>query len=102
MGLCDVGDSCLLFLEDLAFDATTGLATVYRAYRHGDCEVRMTPSIRFGEPIVGGSGYSAQALWDAYRTEGSIRAASEVYGVTEVEVDTACRYFDFILTKNAV
>lgn len=89
------------FLEDLAFDSTTGLATVYRAFRHDDCEIRLDPNIRFGEPIVANCGYSAQALWDAYRTEGSIKAAAKAFGVTESEVDVACRYFDFILTKNA-
>ena len=51
--------------------------------------------------MISECGYSAQALWDAYRSEGGIENAAKVYGVKEGEVETACRYFDQILQKTA-
>ena len=88
-----------LYLEELSFDAE-GLATRYCAYSWKDYEITMDPHVRFGEPLVSSCGYSAQALFDAYVSEGGFEAAAEAYGVQQDEVRLACKYFD-ILDKSA-
>jgi uncharacterized protein (DUF433 family) len=54
--------------------------------------VMMNPRVHLGEPIVLPSGYSAQTLWEALKTEGSVKDVAEAYGVHHEEVTLA---FDF-------
>jgi uncharacterized protein (DUF433 family) len=89
-----------LFVDDIGFDPE-GFAAWYKAFEHKSYTIKMDPKLRFGEPMIAECGYSAQALWDAYRSEGGIENAAKVYGVKEGEVETACRYFDQILQKTA-
>ncbi|MHB1421906.1 MAG: hypothetical protein ACYC3I_01670 [Gemmataceae bacterium] len=86
-----------LYIEDLGFNPE-GLADAYRAFVWGDYEVKMNPHVRFGEPLVTSCGYGARALWEAVQAEGSFEAAAKAYGVKTEEVETACRYFDHILS----
>ena len=88
------------FLEDVGFDGS-GLASWYRPFMHHEYEVKMDPHLRFGEPLIPSCGYSAQALWDAYRFEGGIKAAAKAYGVKEGEVETAVLYFEQITPRQA-
>lgn len=88
------------FMDDIGFDAT-GLAEIWKPFRYKNCEVRIDPKIHFGEPMLPSCGYSAQALWDAYVHEGGIQPAAKAYGVAEADVETAWRYFDYILPKSA-
>jgi uncharacterized protein (DUF433 family) len=84
-----------LYMRDLGF-SEKGLANIYQAYSWGEWAVDMNPKLRFGEPLVRSCGYSARALWEAFKAEGSFEAAAEAYGVKPGEVEAACRYFDHI------
>jgi uncharacterized protein (DUF433 family) len=84
-----------LYMRDLVFD-TSGLASEYLAYDWRGNRIVMNPHRRFGEPLVTSCGYSAKALWDAFRAEGSIEATAKAYGVKPEEVEAACRYFDWL------
>jgi uncharacterized protein (DUF433 family) len=89
-----------LYLKDLTFGAN-GLATAYKAYSWDSLDVSMNPRRRFGEPLVESSGYTAQALLQAFRTEGSFEAAAQAYGVDPRQVELAYRYYDYLQGKTA-
>ena len=89
-----------LYMKDVGFDPT-GLAALYTAFEYQNCVIRMDPRLRFGEPLLPSCGYSAQTLWEASISEGSITNAAKVYQVKEDEVETACRYIDLISPKTA-
>ena len=86
-----------MFLDDLKFDPTSGLASRYSPMSQGGASIVLDPRRRFGEPIVDPGGYTAETLWDATNIEGGIEAAAEAYGVTIDEVRLANRYFDTLL-----
>jgi uncharacterized protein (DUF433 family) len=88
------------YMIDLTFN-TQGLASAYRPFKWGNLEIKMDPKIRFGEPLVSTCGYSARALWEAFKSEGSLEAAAEAYGVKTEEVEAGCRYFDHVLGSSA-
>lgn len=81
------------YMKDLDYDAD-GLAVLYRAFTFGDQEIVLNPKVRFGAPIVTGVGYSAETLWRAAVTEGSIEKAAELYEVPVAAVEAAYRYWD--------
>ncbi len=83
------------YMIDLTFDPQ-GVARKYRAFAWRDYNIEMDPAVRFGEPIVKPSGYTARALWEAVQSEGSMRNAAEAYGVSDDEVQTAWRYYDHL------
>lgn len=87
-----------MFLSDLSFDPVTQLATQYRPMQEDGRYVLLDPHRRFGEPLIQPGGYTAEALWHATNTEGSMEAAAEAYGVTVAEVRLANRYYDSLLT----
>jgi uncharacterized protein (DUF433 family) len=58
--------------------------------------VRMDPQVRFGEPTVHPTGYTAETLWEAVEVEGDVRKAAEAYRVSEAEVLVACAYVDHL------
>jgi len=84
-----------LFLRDMAWHPD-GLPAKYTAWPNTFYPVVMNPRVRFGEPLLESCGYTAQALWEAARTEGGIEQAAEAYGVKVDEVEVACRYLDHI------
>ena len=84
-----------LYMEDLSFDRK-GLAAKYRAFAYRDREIVMDPSRRLGQPVVLSCGYTASALLDAYRTEGSVAAAAETHGVSPEDIELVIRYDDFL------
>lgn len=90
-----------MFLEDLQFDPTTGLASQYSPMSDGNARIVLNPHRRFGEPIVDPGGYTAETLWDATNIEGGIEAAAEAFGVTVGEVRLANRYFDMLQNRAA-
>ncbi|HLN26385.1 MAG TPA: DUF433 domain-containing protein [Gemmataceae bacterium] len=90
-----------LYMLDLSFEGTGGLASLYRAWNWNGHDILMNPKVRFGEPIVVSCGYTAQALWDAYSSEGSLASAAEAYGVKAEEVEAACRYYDHLIGNSA-
>ena len=89
-----------VYLDDLSFDAD-GLANEYTAYESAGVKIIMRPTIRFGEPIVMGCGYTAWTLWQACLSEGSVESAANAYGVQEVEVRVAYKYIDSIRPATA-
>lgn len=83
----------------LVFDEITKLARKYLAYptiQNAPEYIVMDPRIRFGEPFVESCGYTARTLFDAYRSEGNIERAAEVYGVKPEQVELAVEYFDYL------
>ena len=83
------------FMKDLTFDAD-GLARSYRAFVANEGDIVMDPARRFGQPVVAKCGYIASVLVEAYRSEGSVAAAAETYGVGEDDVLLAIRYDDYL------
>ncbi len=81
------------YMRDLDYDAD-GMAMLYRAFAFGDQEIVMNPKVRFGAPVVEGSGYTAETLWRAAVAEGSIEKAAELYEVPVVAVEAAYRYWN--------
>jgi uncharacterized protein (DUF433 family) len=73
-----------------------GLVSEYRPLTDGGVSIALNPEISFGEPVVGETGYTAYALYESFKAEGSIKGAASVYGVKESEVQLACKYFDYL------
>jgi uncharacterized protein (DUF433 family) len=88
------------FLADLHFDPESGLASEYTAWKEVSQSVVLNPERRFGEPIVMPCGYTAQTLFDAIKSEGSIAAAADAYGVTPEDVSIAYSYIDHLMTTS--
>ena len=88
------------FYEDISFDPETGFASSYKAYERtyasGSHKIVMTPTVRFGEPILDNSGYTPEALFEAAQTEGSVEAAAKSYGVNVDQVRICVDYFDHL------
>ncbi|HUU83530.1 MAG TPA: hypothetical protein VM243_08505 [Phycisphaerae bacterium] len=84
-----------LFMEELTF-GEAGLATRYRIFRHLDQTVAMDPRQRTGQPLIESCGYTAIALHEAYRTEGSVEAAATAYGVDPSAIELAIRFYDHL------
>ena len=84
-----------LYVKDLRFN-DDGLADEYKAYTWAGRDVVMNPKVRFGEPMVAASGYTAAALWEACHAEGSIDGAAKAYGISSGEVEAAMRYYDYL------
>lgn len=88
-----------VYMSDISYDSH-GLAMEYVALQRGGLRVVMNPKKRFGEPLVP-SGYTAETLWEAAKSEGSVEAAAKAYGVDRTEVELACCYFDFLQGTSA-
>ena len=88
------------FYEDLSFDPQTGYATSYKAFERmyvgGSHKIVMTPTVRFGEPILDDSGYTPEAICEAAQVEGSYEAAARNYGVSVDQVKICVEYFDYL------
>lgn len=78
------------YLEEVSFDPETGLAKLYRPYEN----IKMDPSIGFGQPIVETCNIPAVVLWESVRTEGSFEKVAELYGIDVEDVKTAFSYCD--------
>lgn len=91
-----------LYLQDLAFSPSTGLAESYTAWKGpAGKRIVMNPKIRFGEPVVESCGYTAQTLWESYEIEGGVVAAAEAYDVPSEDIELALRYYDHLLNSSA-
>jgi uncharacterized protein (DUF433 family) len=88
-----------IYLNDLSFDANS-LATEYCAWPpHGvkvKSKIVMNPKREFGEPVVVRCGYTAETLWDAYKTEGGTENAARALGVSREDIELACSYYDHL------
>jgi uncharacterized protein (DUF433 family) len=87
-----------LYLEDLSFDAATGLATEFVPLRdnQSDASIVINPARKYGAPLVMPRGRTVSSLVDAVDSEGSIAAAANAYEVPEADVKLALRYEDIL------
>jgi uncharacterized protein (DUF433 family) len=83
------------YLVDLSYDSN-GLASEYSPLSDGDSKIVINPKKQYGAPIVVPSGYTVEALVNAYEGEGSLRGAADAFGITETEVKLAVRYDNFL------
>lgn len=88
------------FMSKLRFGPSK-FAEEYVAWEKGDRQILMNPHKRLGEPFLPTSGYTAQALWEAYFAEGGVENAARVYGVDAADVQLACEYFDYLTGRDA-
>lgn len=85
-----------LFADDLAYNEE-GMAYRYTPYQYKGKDIVLDPTIRFGEPIVADTGFTAEVLVNAAHTEGSIENAAKMYGVESIDIQAALRYYDWLL-----
>jgi uncharacterized protein (DUF433 family) len=88
------------FLHDLEFDSD-GVAKLYNADCFKDWQIVMEPNQYFGEPMVKGTGYTAESLYRAAVQEGGIEPAADVYEVDPAAVEAAYRYWDRLRVRVA-
>lgn len=89
------------YARHLSWDQSTDLAVRYIPFERQGGQIVMDPSVRFGEPYVDSCGYTARALYDAYRAERSIERAAAMYGVRPEDIELAIDYFVDYLKPNA-
>lgn len=86
-----IGKIVKLYAKDLTFDPN-GLVNGFKASNYDGVEIWMRPTLRFGEPIVSGCGYTARTLYEATVVEGSYEQAASAYGISIGQVEAAYRY----------
>jgi uncharacterized protein (DUF433 family) len=84
-----------LYMESLSFGHDR-LAASYEAFAYKDLKVVMDPQRKLGKPFLPKCGYTADALVNAYRAEGSPKDAADALGIDVADVNLAIRYFDFL------
>lgn len=88
-----------LYMEDLHFDGKRPVK--YDIFEHGGETVTMAPEVSLGQPRLA-CGYTADALLQAFQTEGSIDLAAKVMGVSTDDIKLALRFDDFLQTPASV
>ena len=83
-----------LYLRELKFNAA-GLAHQYRPAEG----IVLDPSLRFGEPLLEKSGYTALSIYDSVISEGDFDIVSALYDIELDQVKYAYKYIDSL--KNA-
>ena len=96
-----IGEVVLTYSRFLEFDEKTDLARKYTIFKSDDGEVTMDPEIRFGEPFIEATGYTAYTLFNAYQTEGTIERAASIYDVDPSQVRLAIEFFAQVGPKPA-
>lgn len=85
----------MVYLRDLSFDEDNR-PTEYHAFKHRDVLIFQRPGVSFGAPMVRDTPFTAIALADAVKAEGSIEAAAGAFGASVDQVEAAVRYIDFL------
>lgn len=88
------------FMSQLRF-GDSDFAEEYVAWERLGRQILMNPRRRLGEPFLPSCGYTAQALWEAYSSEGGVENAAKAYGVDREDVELACEYFDHLIGRDA-
>jgi uncharacterized protein (DUF433 family) len=88
------------FMYGLEF-GESDFAEKYTAFSLNDRSIVMDPHRRLGEPYLPSCGYTALALWEAYKAEGGTDEAAKAYGVSKEDVELACSYYDHLTGTNA-
>jgi uncharacterized protein (DUF433 family) len=91
-----IAEVVMTYARFLEFDPETRQACKFTSYKSDDGKVIMDPSVRFGEPFIEETGYTAHALFNAYQTEASLERAAEVYGVEPKYIQLAVDFFDYL------
>ncbi len=81
------------YLKLLDFDASEHVISYKPAVLHGKT-ISMQPSLCFGEPIVKDAVYPVRVLYDAYKAEGGIKKAADLYEVDFASVQAAVEYWE--------
>jgi uncharacterized protein (DUF433 family) len=93
-----------IYLNDLSFNADS-LAVEYCAWpprsASANSKIIMNPKREFGEPVVSRCGYTAQTLWEAYKTEGGADEAARAFGVDTEDIELVCGYYDHLQGSSA-
>jgi uncharacterized protein (DUF433 family) len=90
-----------VFMDDLCFDADTGLANEYRPLKDDGHYISISPSRKYGAPVVMPQGYTVSSLVNAAQAEGSPADAASAFNVPESAVRLALKYDDFLLGRAA-
>ncbi|HVT90596.1 MAG TPA: helix-turn-helix domain-containing protein [Tepidisphaeraceae bacterium] len=87
-----------LYLKDLTFDPESGLASEWVPLRDAkdDRRIVIKPTLQYGAPVVMNCGYTVNSLVTAVDSEGSPKAAADMYDVPEDDVIFALRYEDML------
>jgi len=91
-----IGEVAMTYARFLEYDPHTQLACRFTAFKSDDGQVTMDPQLLFGEPFIEATGYTANALFNAYQTESSIEHAAKIYGVEASHIQLAIDYFDYL------
>lgn len=91
----------MTYARFLDYDPRTRLACKFTAFKSDDGLVTMDPQVRFGEPLIEETGYTAHALFNAYQTEGTPERAAAIYGVEPKHIQLAIDYFDYLNPNSA-
>lgn len=75
------------YQRDMAYHEN-GLASSYSLFRRKRQKITMDPTVHFGQPMLA-CGYSLETLLNAFKSEGSVKAAAEAYGVSANDVTLA-------------
>lgn len=85
---------CFLgYLNDFKFNHQ-GLVDSYVAYPFKSQVITMSPRQNMGAPMVAGTGFSAETLYNAVKQEGGIERAARIYEVNPEAVEAAFKYWD--------
>jgi len=86
----------MTYARFLEFHPDTKLACKFTPFQSEDGVVTMDPEVRFGEPFIEATGYTAHALFNAYQTEVTLNRAAEIYGVEPRHIQLAIDFFDYL------
>lgn len=79
------------FAKDLHFDEE-GLAFMWTPFSRFRRCIVLDPKRQFGQPLVEGTGYTADVLSTSFKAEGSHEAAAEAYNVEVDDIKIAVAY----------
>jgi uncharacterized protein (DUF433 family) len=96
-----IGEVVLTYSRFLDFDKDTDLARKFTIFKSDYGAVTMDPEVRFGEPFIEATGYTAYTLFNAYQTEGTIERAASVYDVSQDHIRLAIDFFAYVGPKPA-
>jgi uncharacterized protein (DUF433 family) len=87
-----------IYLDKLTFDPVTELAVGYTpmADESNNRKIVLRPTLKYGAPVVMPCGISVATLVDAVDSEGSVRAAADMYEVQEDDIKLALEYEDVL------
>lgn len=89
------------FVDEISFDSETGLANEWRPYSYENYAVVLNPALRFGQPLIQPGGYKVDEVLRTIRSEGSIEATAELFGIEDSAVRACLKYKDLFSREAA-